>query len=146
MNGLTDDEVEFERAKLYAQATKQKSQMVRLLDSPDWKAYAKLLQVQIDRRLVELLSMPKSGDDIVAKTYTMGELAGIKLALDYPQVLIGYAEANIELEVFRQNQEKENGEISSTSKRSNGDTGGTEPELDLGDGDRDDDTEHRGAP
>lgn len=93
---MDQEEINHEREKLLAQARLQKSSMVRLLDSTDWKTLASELQAQIDRRFLEMLTMPLGADDVIKKTYIAGELAGLKVALDYPQVLIDYAQSSID--------------------------------------------------
>lgn len=128
---MNENEIASERAKLLSEARLQKSAMVRLLDTTEWKTYSSGLQEQIDRRVVELLTMPMGADDVIKKTYTTGELAGIKLALAYPQVLIEYAQSSIDSERVR--EERENGENTSGSNGGSGPRSGASDDYDDGD-------------
>lgn len=130
---MNQDEIEHERAKLLSEARLQKTAMVRLLDTPEWKTYAGELQKQTNRRLVELLAMPLGADDVIKKTYTTGELAGIKLALEYPQVLIEYAQSSIDSERVR--EENANGENTSSSNSGSSTRSGASDDYDDDAGD-----------
>lgn len=107
------EELEFEREKLLSQARFQKSSMVRLLENRDFQMYVVELQKQIDQRLNELLTQPKGADDLVQKTYNTGEMAGLKLAVDLPKVLVEYAQTSIDSARIREENngdEKQTGE------------------------------------
>lgn len=113
------EDIEHEREKLLGEARLQKAAMVRLLEDRNFKMYVEHLQKQIDRRLIQVLQMPLSADDIIQKTYCMGEMAGMKIALDLPQVLIVYAQTSIDSARVQEEMEQGNGqaEQNNTSPR-----------------------------
>lgn len=80
------------------EAYKNKEMMQDLLAFPAFIYVCELLQKQIDARIHEILGMPSSRDDEVKRTYSSGEIAGIKIALNFPKLLLEGAQGSIELE------------------------------------------------
>lgn len=91
---MTEEEIS-ERNRAYEQAIAQKSAMVALKDDTRFKLFQAGLQKQIDARFTESLNMPMGLDSVVSDLYKKGEMAGLKLAIDYADVMIEFAQANI---------------------------------------------------
>lgn len=72
----------------YEKAFTQKKRMQELLENPAFILFTELLQKQVDYRVTQLLLMPDGMDDMVRRTYSSGEVAGIKIALAFPKILI----------------------------------------------------------
>lgn len=105
---ITPDDIEHEIERVLNLAHEQKRKMKDLLDYSSFQFYVAELEEQIDKRLNEVLVMPRGADDVIQRTYMSGEIAGIKLALNLPQVLIEYAQESIDS--ARVKEENENGE------------------------------------
>lgn len=88
-------------------ALQHKEMMLNLLSFKPFVETCKLLQIQIDKRMHEILTMPMTQDDLVKKTYASGEIAGLKIAINFPQTLLDGAISEIEFEKKR--EEMENG-------------------------------------
>lgn len=73
-------------------AIEQKHAMKALQELPAFLTYQKLLAAQIDYRLEELTKSRPGLDDAIRNTHSIGEIAGIKLALHFPEALIGEAD------------------------------------------------------
>jgi len=76
----------------YEKALSQKKKMEELQEISSFIFFKELLEKQIEYRIRKMLIMPEGTDDVVKRTYSCGEIAGMKMALDYPGVLISLAE------------------------------------------------------
>jgi hypothetical protein len=85
-------------------AYKQKEMMQKLISSEEYQYMKGVLEKQVDYRIRELLVMPQSEGDVVRKTYSSGEIAGIKLALDFPEALLEGATETINM--MKRNEEE----------------------------------------
>lgn len=92
------------------EARNQKEMMLNLVNFAPYKYVVELLQKQIDARIHEILGMPMSRDDEVKRTYSSGEIAGIKIAMEFPKILLEGAIETIELEKRNENEEFRNGQ------------------------------------
>lgn len=93
---ITPAEIQRLRNVTRNEATRQRALMGSLIDDPSFVYFKEQMQAQIDNRLRELLMIPRSVDDMIQKAYNMGEMAGIKLAIDFPEVLVEYAKSSLE--------------------------------------------------
>ena len=83
--------------KQLSEAISQKRQMTELLEDKNFKTYVAILQAQIDGRIHQMLVMPEGMDDAVKRIYAAGEIAGFKVALNLPQLMIDGAQGTIDI-------------------------------------------------
>ena len=76
-------------------AVNQKALMKELLEHPGFKLFQKLLAAQIDYRIEELTRSRPGLDGAVQNTHSIGEIAGIKLAVAFADTLIEEASDSI---------------------------------------------------
>ena len=95
--------------KQYSDAVSQKRKMTELLEDENFKFFISLLQAQTDKRIHEMLVMPTGMDDAVRRIYSNGEVAGLKIAINFPQILIDGSQGTIDM-IKRVNELKEGNE------------------------------------
>lgn len=100
------NESQKERQKLFSNAIERKRLFKELKENPGFALFCKELETQLKRRFSDLVGFPQNLDKIVQNTYTSGEIAGIKLALEFVDSLIEFAQATIDME--KAIQEREN--------------------------------------
>lgn len=83
--------------KQFSEAISQKRKMTELLENENFKFFAKLLETQIEMRIHSMLIIPNGMDELIQRNYSSGEIAGLKIALNFPQVMIETLEGNIEM-------------------------------------------------
>src|SRR5882672_2583806 len=83
--------------KQFSEAVSQKRQMLELIEHDSFKVLVKLLDAQIEMRIHTMLVMPNGMDDAVRRIYASGEIAGLKIALNFPQLVIEGAQGTIDL-------------------------------------------------
>ena len=93
-----NEDREEKKEKQYSDAFIQKRKMADLLEYTPFLLFKELLEKQIEYRLRELLVMPTGSDDVIRRTYSCGEVAGMKIALAFPSVLIDGAQATIDMQ------------------------------------------------
>lgn len=93
--------------KQYAEAVSQKQLMSGLVEHSAFKFFVKAVEAQIDKRLHLLLVPPSGADDVVQKTYSAGEIAGMKVAINLPQIMIETAQGTIDM--IKVNNERKEG-------------------------------------
>lgn len=101
-----------EREKLFAAAIERKRLIGELKEHKGFELFCEQLETQIKRRTADLIAFPSNIDKIPQNIYTSGEIAGIKLALEFADTLLSYAQATIDMEKHLESIEKEekNGE------------------------------------
>lgn len=92
--------------KQRSDAWTQKKLMQALVEFKSFLVLSELLEKQMEARIHEMLVMPQGHDDMVRRTYSAGEIAGIKIALNLPRLLIDGAQATLDL---LNAKEKDNG-------------------------------------
>ena len=107
MERMAEIDVVAERQKVLSQARNIKAMMNNMLENSYFQHYAEELKKQYEERLPQLFQMPVSADDVVARTYVAGELAGLKIAIDLPAVLIDFAQASIDQAALYEEHDKE---------------------------------------
>lgn len=105
---MGEKEIEALREKTISEARLAKTFMLSLIEQPAFKYYVQELQAQFDRRQKAVLQLPMGVDQIIQQQCTLGEMAGIQLAIDLPNILREYAQAAIESANIKQ-EEKGNG-------------------------------------
>lgn len=90
--------------KQYSDAVSLKRSMNNLLENEDFKTMTKILNSQIEQRIHEMLVMPDGMDGMVKRTYSSGEIAGMKIALNLPQILIEGAQSTIDITKTKEGQ------------------------------------------
>ena len=99
----SEDETDSEDAivpeeKQLQEALIQKGKMKKLLDDPSFLLLREMVENQITRRVrSEIMPMPMGADDVVKRTYSSGEIAGMQMVLDLPQMLFDSAQSTIDL-------------------------------------------------
>lgn len=102
------EDAQHEKDKMLAQAHEQKRMMNDLKELRSYQAYKEYLQNQYDQLVRLVLSVPMGQDDLIKNAYSAGQAAGIKIALDTPEMLINFAQTSIDL--ARAEEEDYNGE------------------------------------
>lgn len=105
---MGEKEIEALREKTISEARLAKTFMLSLIEQPAFKYYVQELQTQFNRRQKAVLQLPMGVDQIIQQQCTLGEMAGIQLAIDLPNILREYAQAAIESANIKQ-EEKGNG-------------------------------------
>jgi uncharacterized protein (DUF302 family) len=90
------EEIEHEKARLLMQAHEQKRAMQKLMETSEYQILQNYLKSQFEQLTVIVMSMPSGADDVVKNTYSAGQAAGLKIALDGPSLLIEYAQSSID--------------------------------------------------
>lgn len=75
----------------------QKALMKELLENPGFKLFRELLARQIDFRIEELTRSRPGIDGAIQNTHSIGEIAGIKLAVAFADTLIEEATDAIQI-------------------------------------------------
>jgi hypothetical protein len=75
----------------------QKALMKDLLENPGFKLFQELLARQIDFRIEELTRSRPGIDGVIQNTHSIGEIAGIKLAVAFADTLIEEATDAIQI-------------------------------------------------
>lgn len=83
--------------KEFSEAISQKRKMNDLLENENFKFFSKILNSQIEQRIHNMLVMPEGMDDAVKRIYSSGEIAGMKIALNLPQILIETSQGTIDM-------------------------------------------------
>src|SRR5688572_32298715 len=96
-----------ENEKAFNEAVEQKRMMLELKENPSFQKLMEKLKTQLERRYSALVGFPSNIDKIVQNTYTSGEIAGIKLALEMADTLITYSQAVIDMEKGMRDMEAE---------------------------------------
>lgn len=71
--------------------------MTRLLDDSDYKYLVQRLQEQINPRMHKVFVRPTGLDGLITTAYDNGEIAGLKIAQNFAEILKSGAEGTIEL-------------------------------------------------
>jgi hypothetical protein len=80
------------------QAQEQVAQLRSLVNHPGWVWLANVGKAQIENRLTDIvLTAPAGMDDLIAKNFSTGEMAGAKLLLAIPEIRIAELQEAIEL-------------------------------------------------
>lgn len=69
--------------------------MKRLLSNNDYRYVQAVIQNQIDARMHRILVRPEGVDDVQRKVYDSGELAGLKIASNFAQILLEGAQGTV---------------------------------------------------
>lgn len=70
----------------------------RLIDEPGFKWFQNICSTQVQNRLTDIVLAPPEGlDDMVKKIYAIGECAGLRLALNLPEIHKEQLEYDIKL-------------------------------------------------
>lgn len=70
--------------------------MRRLLNNGDYRYVQVIVQNQINARMHRMLVRPEGVDDVQRKVYDAGELAGLKIAANFAQILLEGAQGTVE--------------------------------------------------
>lgn len=98
------------RAKQLEDAVQLKRSMKELLENKAFKVMQEKLDEQVELRIRSMLVMPEGADDVVKRTYSCGEIAGMKIARDFAQIQLDGAQGTIEfLQAQVATKEEENG-------------------------------------
>lgn len=90
------------------EAVSRKEKMEILLASSEYRAMVKLLEQQVALLTRQVLEMPTSQDDLVKKAYSSGQIAGLKIAIDFPSITIEDAQAAIDVAKKLEEEDNEN--------------------------------------
>lgn len=90
-------EILAEERELVANSHRLKHLMNELKDFEPFQEYVKRLKAQIEQRRSVVFAFPSNGlDNVVQNLYTSGEVAGLQLAIDLPDVMLDYAQLTID--------------------------------------------------
>jgi hypothetical protein len=93
--------------KQLSEAISQKRLLQGLIEHSAFKFYVTLLEKQIEKRIHHMLIMPSGMDEMIQKNYASGEIAGLKIAANFPQVMIETLQGTIDMMKFNENELKE---------------------------------------
>lgn len=104
---------EEDEATLRANAARLKTAMEELKDNVHFKLFLTEVEKQIKQRSVAVFGFPDGGLDTVVKNiYTSGEVAGLRITLEFADILIEFAKQTLDVSDFREEAkaaEQENG-------------------------------------
>ena len=80
-----------------SKAHSSKRMLEELIEDKNFKHLLELVEAQIKAREHEILVMPGGLDDVIKRIYSSGEVAGMKIVINLPEILIGTLKENIEL-------------------------------------------------
>lgn len=106
---MEQEELEELVRKEESEIYKMRDAMKALLANEYYQMVVEKINAQIDARIHETLVMPVSQDDLVKKTYAMGEIAGLKIAINYPKIALEGIETHIQMSKMKEQAEQGNG-------------------------------------
>lgn len=92
--------------KQLSDAHSSKRMLEELIEDKNFKHLVELVGGQIKAREHEVLVMPGGLDDVIKRIYSSGEIAGMKIVVNLPEVIAGTLKETIEL-INRQIEKKE---------------------------------------
>lgn len=99
--------------QLRQNAIQLKSSMNELKESVHFKKFLEEIKKQIERRNADVFGFPAGGLDTVIKNiYTTGEIAGLRMVLEYADVLIDFAQQTLDVSEYNERmraKENDNG-------------------------------------
>lgn len=105
-----DNETEEQRRQ---NASSLKSSMIELKESVHFRRFLDEIKKQIERRNADVFGFPTGGLDTVIKNiYTTGEIAGLRITLEYVDILIDFAQQTLDVSDYNERMRaegKENG-------------------------------------
>lgn len=76
-------------------------ELIRLMKSleehPGFSAFKEYIEIQVKGRYAQLLHVPQGLDSVLTDMYTKGEIAGLRLLEQMPQIVIDHAQAQKEI-------------------------------------------------
>lgn len=104
-----DEDEEFQEENLDAQlseALSQKKKLEDLSENENFKVFKKLIEAQIEMRTHQAFIMPNGLDDVVKRIYSSGEIAGMKVAINLPQVIVDGLSGSVKFIKAQMEQQK----------------------------------------
>lgn len=97
-SGPQGEDAVFTEERQLEDALVQRTKMRRLMEEESFLLLREMVENQITRRVrSEIMPMPMGTDDVVKRTYSAGEIAGMQMVLDMPQMLYDSAQGTIDL-------------------------------------------------
>lgn len=88
--------------QLRQNAIQLKSSMNELKESVHFKKFLEQIKNQIKQRETNVFGFPDGGLDTVVKNiYTTGEIAGLRMVLEYTDILIDFAQQTLDVSDMR---------------------------------------------
>lgn len=103
-----DDEQEESLDEQLSKALLEKRKFEELLENEDFKYFKNLVEKQVEMRVHQSLIMPNGVDDVVKRIYASGEIAGLKIAINFPQVMMDGMNGSVKF-IKAQMEQKEKG-------------------------------------
>lgn len=102
-----NDEARKERTRVFNEAVERKRLIKEFKEHQGYGIFVERLETQLKARYADLVGFPSNLDKIVQNNYTCGEIAGIKVALEFADTIIENAQTVIEMEkAFQDLEEK----------------------------------------
>lgn len=92
-----------------SEALSQKKKLEALGENEEFKYFKKLIETQIEMRVHQSLMMPNGLDDVVKRIYSSGEIAGMKVAINLPKVIVDGLNGSIKFIKAQMEQKEKEG-------------------------------------
>lgn len=101
-------QIEADDAERLQNAVELKRKMLDLKESEGFKTFVIEMQKQIERRSEALFAFPSGGlDTVVSNVYTSGEVAGLRMSIQFPDILLSFAQQDIDMQKIKDEREIE---------------------------------------
>lgn len=101
-----DDEQEESLDTQLSNALSEKKKLEELSENENFKVFKKLIEAQIEMRVHQSLMMPNGLDDVVKRIYSSGEIAGMKVAINLPRVIVDGLNGSVKFIKAQMEQQK----------------------------------------